>query len=478
MMSAALAIPEIFLALMGMFLLIMGVMRGDRSTGAVSILTILAFAVTAVMVVRNAPSGLAFHDMFVVDGFAQYMKLTLLVASGLSILLAGAYLNKTQIGRPEYPVLVLFATLGMMLMVSANDFMSLYVGLELQSLALYVLAAFRRDHAVSSEAGLKYFVLGALSSGMILYGISLLYGYVGSTNFAQVAQTLTGAAPPPTGVIFGLVFVCAALAFKVSAVPFHMWTPDVYEGAPTPVTAFFASAPKLAALALFTRVLLQPLMGLSHQWIQILLFVAVASMLLGSFAGLMQSNLKRLMAYSSITNVGYALVGLVVMNEAGVQALLIYLAIYFINTLGVFGVVLCLRRKGEMVEKISDLSGLSKSHPLLAFAMVVFMFSLAGVPPLAGFFGKYFVFLAAVKAGMTPIAIIAVLTSCVAAYYYLRIIKVMYFDEATEVAIDPVPEWSLRVATAVTALGMLLFILCPSPIVDSALIAARSLLQG
>lgn len=470
-------LPEAYLAATALLLLIFGAMRGDRSTAVVSALAVVGLLVTGVMVAMGPESGLAFHDMFRIDAFSRFVKLALLSASALSVLLAGAYLAKTKIARPEYPVLILFATVGMMLMVSANDLMALYVGLELQSLALYVLAAFRRDHAKSSEAGLKYFVLGALSSGMLLYGISLFYGYAGTTNFETLGMILTGGAKPALGVVFGLVFICAALAFKVSAVPFHMWTPDVYEGAPTPVTAFFAAAPKLAALALFTRVLMQPLGGLEAQWAQIIVFVAVASMLLGSFAGLAQGNIKRLMAYSSIANVGFILVGLLA-GEAGIQAMLIYLVLYFVNILGVFSVVLCLRRQGRMVEKISDLAALSKSHPMLALAMVFFMFSLAGVPPLAGFFGKYFVFLAAVKAGMVPLAVIGVLTSCVAAYYYLRVIKVMYFDESTEGVIDPVPEYSLRVVTALTACAVLLFVINPAPLVDSALVAAHSLLRG
>lgn len=477
--DAALTMPEIFLAIAGMILLLCGVIGGDRSTKLVSALTVFAFAVAAVMVVLNdMPTSFAFHGMLIIDGFGRFVKLALLGGSALTVLLSLSYLKNTRLERPEFPVLIMFATVGMMLMVSAHDLMALYVGLELQSLSLYVLAAFRRDHAESSEAGLKYFVLGALSSGMLLYGISLLYGYVGSTNFSALASALSGDARPEIGVVFALVFISAALAFKISAVPFHMWNPDVYEGAPTPVTAFFAAAPKFAAFALMMRVLLQPLAGLESSWGQIVIFCAVASMLLGSLAGLAQSNIKRLMAYSSIANVGYALVGLAVMNAAGVQALLLYLVIYAVTILGVFGVILCLRRNGEMVEKISDLAGLAKSHPLLAVAMTAFMFSLAGVPPLAGFFGKYFVFLAAVHAGLLPLAIVGVLTSVVAAYYYLRIVKVMYFDEATEGPLDPVPEFILRGVIAVTATAALLFILAPEPLVNSAMVAARSLLQG
>ncbi len=491
--------PEIFLAVSGMLLLLYGAVRGDKAGFSSSIIATVILLAAGVMVIQldsilplfgsvGLPNGQtmnlklscygcdAFNHMFIHDGFARFVKIILLVAAILSLMLSWSYLYQENLEKPEYPVLVIFATLGMMLMVSANDMLALYVGLELQSLALYVLAAFRRDHAKSSEAGLKYFVLGALSSGLILYGISLIYGYAGTTQFGALAKML--ALPhPPLGVIFGAVFICAALAFKVSAVPFHMWTPDVYEGAPTPVTAFFAAAPKAAALALFTRVLMSPLSGLTHQWMQIVIFISVASMLLGSFAGLVQTNIKRLFAYSSIANVGYMLVGLAAGGVEGVQAFLIYLAIYFLNTLGVFGVILCMRREGRAVEQIDDLKGISKTHPMLALAMVVFMFSLAGVPPLAGFFGKYFVFLAAVKAGLMPLAIIGVLTAVVAAAYYLRLIKLMYFDDPIQ-PIDPVPDTGLRAVVTITALIMLLLVLWPAPLVDSALIAAKSLVTG
>ena len=490
--------PEIFLAVSAMLLLLYGAMRGEKSAQTVGFVAMVAVLAAGILEINLhsfavlVPHGVdpkhhkilmgvgcygcaAFGRMFVNDAFARFVKILILLGAALSLMLSWAARPRADLMKPEYPVLVLFATLGMMLMVSAGDLLALYVGLELQSLALYVLAAFRRDDAKSSEAGLKYFVLGALSSGLILYGISLIYGYAGTTDFAVLAKTL--AAAPPTGVVIGMVFVCAALAFKVSAVPFHMWTPDVYEGAPTPVTAFFAAAPKLAALALFARVLTQPFAGMEHQWLQIVVFIAVASMLLGSFAGLVQSNIKRLLAYSSIANVGFALVGLAVGGDAGIQALLIYLAIYFLNVLGAFGVVMAVRRGGQALEKIDDLKGLARTKPLFALAMVIFMFSLAGVPPLAGFFGKYFVFLAAVKAHMVPLAVIGVLTSVVSAYYYLRIIKLMYFDEPPA-ALDPVPEWGLRFSVTFAALAMAFFVLCPSPLIDSALVAAKSLVVG
>lgn len=486
------AFPEIFLAVAGMALLIFGVMRGDKAAQTTSFLAVLALLIAVILLLRLDNIVLpgiaqlnikptcygcsAFNHMFVHDEFARFVKIILLIASALSLVLSWSYLWHANLDKPEYPVLVIFATLGMMLMVSAGDLLALYVGLELQSLALYVLAAFRRDDAKSSEAGLKYFVLGALSSGLILYGISLIYGYAGTTQFVPLVKMLTTTQPPP-GVIFGMVFICAAMAFKVSAVPFHMWTPDVYEGAPTPVTAFLGSAPKVAALALFTRLLMTPFSGIAHQWMQIMIFVAVASMVLGAFAGLVQSSIKRLLAYSAIANVGYALVGLAAGGADGVQALLIYLAIYFLNTLGAFAVILCLRRSNQPAERIDDLKGLAKTNPLLALAMVIFMFSLAGVPPLAGFFGKYFIFLAAVKANLVPVAVIGVLTSVVATAYYLRIIKLMYFDEPAA-AIDPVPEFGLRAVLTISALAMLLFVFWPAPLVDSALTAAHSLTGG
>jgi len=493
------ALPEIFLAVAGMFLLLFGVIRGDKSAPMVGVLAFASLLIAGVLVADLAAlaplfTGVAtpdgnklsfmvggfgndtFHHMFVHDYFSRFVKIILLAAAALSLMLSWVYLKQEKLLKPEYPVLVLFATIGMMLMVSAGDLLSLYVGLELQSLALYVLAAYRRDDAKSSEAGLKYFVLGALSSGLILYGISLIYGYAGTTQFGPLTKMLT-LAHPPLGVIFGMVFICAAMAFKVSAVPFHMWTPDVYEGAPTPVTAFFAAGPKAAALALFTRLLFVPFAGLTHQWMQILVFAALASMILGAFAGLVQSNIKRLLAYSSIANVGYMLVGLAAGGAEGVQAFLIYLAIYFINTLGAFAIILCLRRDGQLTEQIDDLKGLAKTKPMLALAMVVFLFSLAGVPPLAGFFGKYFVFLAAVKAGLVPLAVIGVLTSVVAAGYYLRLIKLMYFDEPVR-TVDAIWEYDLRIAVGFTALIVLLFVLWPAPLIDSALVAAKSLIAG
>ena len=423
--------PEMFLAVAAMALLLFGVFRGDKSYDQVASLSVLTLVLAAVIMMSQGGDEreLAFGGMYVTDAFAIYTKLLVYIGSGAAILLSGTYMRDHKVARFEFPILILLATLGMLIMISANDLMALYVGLELQSLSLYVLAAMNRDRTRSTEAGLKYFVLGALSSGMLLYGISLIYGFAGTTNFDLLAQTLKAGHTPPVGVTIGLVFLLAGLAFKISAVPFHMWTPDVYEGSPTPVTAFFASAPKVAALALMVRATAGAFPSLVAEWQQILIFMAVASMLVGAFIALVQTNIKRLMAYSSIGHVGYALVGLAVGTQAGIEALLIYLAIYLTMTLGTFAGILTLRRSEGYVENISDLAGLSRTNLPLAIAIATFMFSLAGIPLLAGFWGKWYVFLAAVNAGLWPLALIGLLTSVVSAYYYLRIVKIMFFDE-------------------------------------------------
>ena len=365
------------------------------------------------------------------------------------------------------------------MMVSANDLISLYVGLEMQSLSLYVMAAFQRHDLRSTEAGLKYFVLGALASGMLLYGSSLVYGFAGTTSFEGLAGVLQGAnaAHPSVGLVIGIVFILVGLAFKVSAVPFHMWTPDVYEGAPTPVTAFFSVAPKLAAIGLFVRVMIDPFGDLVAQWQQIVIFVSIASMALGGFVAINQTNIKRMMAYSSIGHVGYALIGLAVGNEVGVRGILIYMAIYVFMNLGTFACILCMRRGERMVEDIKDLTGLSKTHPMVAAAMAIFMFSMAGIPPLAGFFGKFYIFLAAIEAELYTLAVIGVLTSVVGAFYYLRIIKIMYFDDVTEELEHPIPR-ELGWVLLGTALVIVLFFVYPSPLLDAAGIAAAALFAG
>jgi NADH-quinone oxidoreductase subunit N len=374
--------------------------------------------------------------------------------------------------RFEYGVLVLLATVGMMMMISANDLISLYVGLELQSLALYVIAAFDRDNARSSEAGLKYFVLGALSSGMLLYGASLIYGTTGTTNFSAIAQALAGG-EAGLGLLFGLVFLISGLAFKVSAVPFHMWTPDVYEGAPTPVTAFFAAAPKVAAMALFTRAMLAPFSTIAADWQQIIVFISIASMALGSFAAIGQRNIKRLLAYSSIGHMGFALIGLAAASPDGILGVILYMAIYMVMTLGAFACVLAMRRQHGAVENVDDLSGLARTNKLMAFVLAMLMFSLAGIPPLAGFFAKYFVFTAAIKANLVTLAVIGVITSVVGAYYYLRIVKVMYFDEPSgEFVREP---GEVRFVYVLSGLFVLGFVFFARPLIAWAQSAAGSL---
>jgi len=473
----ALAAPEIVLAVWAMALLMLGVFRGDRSTPLVLWLAVagMAFAFLLVYAQEVPERAVTFAGGFVVDGFSRYAKLLILIASSLALAMSLPYIRQTRMERFEYPVLFLLATVGMLMMVSANDLISLYMGLEVQSLALYVVAAFNRDSARSTEAGLKYFVLGALSSGMLLYGCSMIYGFTGSTNFDLIADSLADGQRASIGLLVGIVFLSAGLAFKVSAVPFHMWTPDVYEGSPTSVTAFFAAAPKVAAMALFVRALEGPFFYLLEDWRQIVVFISIASMLLGAFAAIGQTNIKRLMAYSSIGHVGYALIGLAAGGEEGVRGVLVYMAIYVAMNLGAFAVILSMRVKSGMVEGIEDLGGLARSRPLMALAMAIFMFSMAGVPPLAGFFGKLYVFIAAVNAQLYALAVVGVLTSVVSAYYYLRIVKVMYFDEPAEpFELATAPE--TRAVMLASALFTSFFILWPAPLVTGAGVAAASLL--
>jgi NADH-quinone oxidoreductase subunit N len=474
--SWTLARPEIFLAVATTLLLLYGVLRGEASAAFVSVATSVALAITAVLLFTPYREGVAFSSLFVADRLTATMKALVLVGAAVSILMSRAYFEQAKAWRFEYPVLVALATLGMMLMISANDLMALYVGLELQSLALYVVAAFQRDSTRSTEAGLKYFVLGAVASGMLLFGSSLVYGFCGGTAFVQISRALLDGRAGEIGTVIGLVFVVAGLAFKISAVPFHMWTPDVYEGAPTPVTALFAVAPKIAAMSLTISVLMGPFKPLFAQWQQIILVASILSMGWGAFAGLRQGNIKRLMAYSSIGNVGYLLLGLAAGSEKGIQSVVFYLAIYLVMTIGVFAVILLMRRKGLMVEGINDLAGLGRSHPMLALAMMLFMFSMAGIPPLAGFWGKLYIFMAAVEAKLFWPAVLGVLASVVASYYYLRIIKVMYFDEASD-TLDEASFGINRVVSLAAALLVAVFSLAPQPLSSMAAAAAKGLFQ-
>jgi NADH-quinone oxidoreductase subunit N len=475
-MTWTVALPEIMIGVGAMALLMLGVFRGDKSTGLVAALSALLL-MAALIVGLASPLGSAFDGLFVENSFTGFVKVLILGGSAAAIIMAVDYCRREDMHRFEYPILMVIATLGMMMMVSADDFISLYLGIELQSLALYVLASFRRDSLRSTEAGLKYFVLGALSSGMLLYGCSLIYGFSAHTDFAGVAEAMTGNAETPVGVAAGIVFVAAGLAFKISAVPFHMWTPDVYEGAPTPITAFFAIAPKIAAMALFVRVLHGPFGDLVDVWQQVIVFVALASMILGAVAAVAQTNIKRLMAYSSIGHVGYALVGVAAGSEAGVSGVLIYFTIYLFMNIGTFACILSMRRGGSMVESLQDLAGLSKTHPLMAAALAAFMFSMAGVPPLAGFWGKLYVFQAAVGSGLYVLAVIGVISSVVSCFYYLRIIKIMYFDDVAE-PLDPVIGKEMAAVLMVSAVVVLAFIIVPGPITGPATAAAAALFGG
>lgn len=464
-------LPELMLAVGAMVLLMIGAFNGPKVTGLVTTLAVcLLVVVGAAEIMLPAGKHVTFGGSFIVDDYARFLKVLAIIASAVTLILSREFLADQSRRIFEYAILVLLSTLGMMVLISAGDLIMLYLGLELMSLALYVVAASNRDNAKSTEAGLKYFVLGALSSGMLLYGASMIYGFTGTVSFAGIAaEAKTG----NIGLVFGLVFLLAGLCFKVSAVPFHMWTPDVYEGAPTPVTAFFASAPKVAALAVFTRVTLTAFPGIVVQWQQVVVFVSLASMVLGSFAAIGQTNIKRLMAYSSIGHMGFALVGLAAGTQEGAQGVLVYIAIYVAMTLGTFAIILTMKRNGQPVETIKDFAGLSRTNPIIAFFFAMFLFSLAGVPPLAGFFGKFYVFMAAIKSGLFVLAVVGVLASVVGAFYYLSIVKLMYFDEPVG-KLDPM-RVELRTVLALAGLFNVLFFVYPAPLVSAAAFAAKSL---
>ena len=469
-------LPEILLALYAMAALMVGVYGSkDKLTPMLTWATAGLFVALALLIsLRDGAGGVAFGGMFVDDAFARFAKVVILVSAAGVLVMSQDYMARRDLGRFEYPVLVTLATIGMMTMVSAGDLMTLYMGLELQSLALYVMAAMRRDSVKSTEAGLKYFVLGALSSGLLLYGASLVYGFAGTTLFAGIASTLTEG-HAPVGLLIGLVFLLAGMAFKVSAAPFHMWTPDVYEGAPTPITAFFATAPKVAAMALIARVVHDAFGGIPGDWSQVLAALATVSMFLGAVAAIGQKDIKRLMAYSSIAHMGYGLVGLAAGTAQGVQATLIYMAIYVTMNLGTFAFILSMEKDGRPVTDIGSLNQFAKSEPLKAIAMLVLLFSLAGVPPMLGFFGKFYVLKAAVDAGMVWLAIAGAVASVIGAFYYLRIVYFMYFGaelEPIESRMSPV-QWLMLVGVAAV---MVLGVVNLFGIEPLALTAAESLL--
>lgn len=453
--TLAFAKPELILALGSMGLLVFGVYLGDRAARRVSIGAVLVLA-AALVAAAMSPSGEGadiFAGSFRVDAFSTFAKIIIFGAAAFSILMSDRYLAGENLGRFEYPILVTLAAFGMSLMASASDLVTLYMGVEAQSLSLYILAAFNRDSRRSTEAGLKYFVLGALSSCLLLYGASLIYGFSGSTQFDQIAVAAAGAGDK-TGLVIGLVFLISGLAFKVSAAPFHMWTPDVYEGAPTPVTAFLAAAPKFAGMALFARALIEPFSAIVSDWRPIIAIIAVLSMLIGSFSAIRQTNIKRLMAYSSIGHMGYALIGLAAGTSEGVGSVLIYMAIYVAMTIGVFSCILLMRRRGGLTESISDLAGLSKTHGTLALILTALLFSLAGIPPLAGFLAKWSVFVAAVDAGLVWLAVVGAVVSVISAYYYLGIVKTIWMD-------DPAPAFERdgAIELNMTAAGFALLML-------------------
>jgi NADH-quinone oxidoreductase subunit N len=471
-LSLQLSMPEIILAVGALALLMVGVFSGDKSAPMVTGLAILLMTVAGLWLIFMTGNGEAYGGAFLVDPFSRFMKVLALIGSVVAMIMSIGQAKAHNLDHFEFPVLLVLATLGMMLLISAHDLIALYLGLELMSLSLYVVAAFNRDNVRSTEAGLKYFVLGALSSGMLLYGMSLVYGFTGNTGFDEIAAVLSSETRH-LGLVFGLVFVMAGVCFKISAVPFHMWTPDVYEGAPTPVTAFFAAGPKIAAMAILVRVASEAFLPIIADWRQIIVFVAIASMLLGSFAAIGQRNIKRLMAYSSIGHMGYALVGLAAGTETGVSGVVLYMTIYMVMTLGTFACIMAMKRTdGTYVENVDDLAGLFSTKPFMAVVLTALMFSMAGIPPLAGFFAKYFVFVAAIEAKLYALAVIGVLSSVVGAYYYLRIVKLMWFDE-------PKGDFArisgeLRLIFGLSGLFVMAYVLIGGPIGTAANAAAKS----
>lgn len=448
-----LSAPEVTLAVGGLVLLLLGAFMGDRSARLICILSVgLLIAATAVTV--TGPLGQAFNGAYVADPLAVYGKALIFLSSAVAIVLGGGWMERAKIARFEYPILIVLASAGMGMMASSGDLISLYVGIELHSLALYVLAAYHRDDLKASEAGLKYFVLGALSSGLLLYGASLIYGFTGSMRFDEIAAY--AAANPSTGLIFGLVFLICGLAFKVSAAPFHMWTPDVYEGAPTPVVALFATAPKVAAIVLIARTLEGAFAGSHDQWAQVLILIALISFAVGAFGGLVQKDLQRLLAYSSIANIGYALLGIAVGTTLGVQAMLLFMTLYVIDQFGFFAVILSLSRKGRPIRRIQDFAGLRKDRPVMALVLTVLSLSVLGMPPLAGFWGKWAIFGAAAEAGYWMVGAAGLVASVVAGFYYLRIIKLMWFDPAPE-GLEPIERSPIEAKTIAIAAAVFSF---------------------
>ena len=460
-----LIIPELFISLSIMFLLILGVFK-QNSSGLIHNLSLIVLIITSVIVFNETievKKIFLFNGSVVIDYLSSFMKIITLLAAFIVLAISKSYLKIFKIFKIEYPILILSSVLGMMIMISSNDLIVFYMGLELQSLALYVLATFNRDNLKSSEAGLKYFVLSALSSGLLLYGCSLIYGFSGSTNFDIIASQLNS---NEYALSFGIVFILVGLAFKISAVPFHMWAPDVYEGSPTTVTLFFTMVPKIAALTIFIRFLYIPFLNLINQWQMIVVFLSIASMLFGAIAAIGQKNIKRLIAYSSIGHIGYILAGVASASNDGIQSSIIYITIYVIMNLGLFSCLLMLKRNNHYYESIDDLSGLSKNHPLLSFSLLIILFSLAGIPPLAGFFAKLYVFKAVIEQSMYFLAIVGLLSTVIAAFYYLRIIKIIYFDPEKEKYDQDHSPW-LKFSLTFSAILILFYFISPSQLVEA-----------
>jgi NADH-quinone oxidoreductase subunit N len=464
-------LPELVLAGGAILLILWGSFAGERASQRLTWVAVLALALALLSVLLGSGKTVVWSGALIDDAFGRFMAALTLIGALVSLVMGQDFLRRQGLAAFEFPVLVLLSTTGMLALISARSLISLYLGLELMSLALYVLAAFDRDNVRASEAGLKYFVLGALSSGMLLYGASLIYGFVGAVQFDRIAEALHG--PTQIGIVFGLAFLMTGLAFKMSLAPFHMWTPDVYEGAPTPVTAFFAAAPKMAAVAVTVRVLVTAFPGIQTQWREIVIFVSILSMAIGAFAAIGQVNIKRLLAYSSIGHMGFATIGLAAGGSSGASGVLIYMAIYLVMTLGTFAAVLRMRVAGAYVEKISDLAGLARTQPSAAAFLATMMFSMAGIPPMAGFFAKWYVFSAAIQAHLYALAVIGVLTSAIACFYYLRIVKVMYFDEPAVEFDRAAP--AVNAVFVVSSLAVLLFWVYPAPLVTAAQTAVQSL---
>ena len=464
MINLTLVLPEIFLSLAIMFMLILGVFK-KKSSKLIQNFSLIILLITAVITFNETLSNnttLIFNESMIIDYFSSFMKIITLIAAFLVLTISSSYLKTLKLLKIEYPILILSSVLGMMIMISSNDLIVFYMGLELQSLALYVLATFNRDHLKSSEAGLKYFVLSALSSGLLLYGCSLIYGFTGSTNFQEIASQLNS---NNYAVTFGIVFILVGLAFKISAVPFHMWAPDVYEGSPTSVTLFFTMVPKVAALTVFIRFLYVPFFNLIEQWQMILIFLSIASMIFGAIAAIGQQNLKRLIAYSSIGHIGYTLAGLATGTNEGIQSSIIYITIYIIMNLGLFSCLLMMKRNEIYYESIEDLSGLSKNHPLMSISLLVILFSLAGIPPLAGFFAKFYIFKSVLEQSMYFLAIVGLLSTVIAAFYYLRIIKIIYFDKEQEKYDTDHSIW-LKFSLIFSTLIILAYFIFPGHLID------------